>query len=127
MIPHRHRARRPFADSDDTGRDEYKPGYTRGPLRMAQSIDNALRPNTHQDVDKFGPHHRVHELLMSLCWCQDIGVLVTPRDVLNGRTLSCGQPGCTPEYNGRSRRRKWTLRAPARSMAEIMADQGECG
>jgi hypothetical protein len=32
----------------------------------------------------------------STCWCEEECVEVTPRDVLNGITHSCGREGCKP-------------------------------
>ncbi len=32
--------------------------------------------------------------LAAACWCEHGFVLVTPADVLNGRTGSCGRPDC---------------------------------
>lgn len=37
------------------------------------------------------------EMLWSRCWCDSVNVEVSARDVLNGRTVSCGAVGCDRE------------------------------
>lgn len=46
-------------------------------------------PNTEAHIAADG-------LLASRCWCDTMIVRVTPADVLNGRTLSCGADRCGP-------------------------------
>ncbi len=36
-------------------------------------------------------------VVRSVCWCESTFVYVTARDVLNGRTLSCGATFCVPQ------------------------------
>jgi len=106
MILHRFQSGRTRIDYDEPVA-EHTPhlGYTRGPGHGCYKPNNDLRPFVAEAGGHY-PQHRVGDLLDTMCWCGEIGVQVTPRDVLNGRTLSCGQRDCTPEFNERAERRR---------------------
>ena len=85
----------------------YVLGYTRGTGFLISRIDNALRPiSHHEDNTHREPFHRLGEMLACLCWCGQSTVRVTPQDVFNGRTGSCEEWDCRPDYERYARVRE---------------------
>lgn len=106
MILHRFQ-RGPVRIDFDEPIGEHTPhqGYTRGPGHAAYKPNNELRPEHHEHASTFRePYHNAGATLDCECWCGEGVVLVTPRDVLNGRTASCGLFDCSPAWCERTAR-----------------------
>lgn len=103
-----HRFAGPSRVDLDDAVDERSPftGYTRGPGHSCTPINNDSRPVPHDSAPLNHHQHRPGSMLECLCWCGELTVEVTPRDLLNGRTLSCGLRDCTPAWDERAERKR---------------------
>jgi len=79
-------------------------GMVRGPKRVPERPNNDLRPIHSPEAEHTRTFHWSTDTLASRCWCEAMEVQVTSHDVLNGRTQSCGQADCTPEWDEQAAR-----------------------
>ena len=102
---HRRQRRGGIANGDHTHDLDLYIGHIRGPYPRAERINNDLRPSHAEDASITHTYHRHLEgTLLSVCWCAEALVWVTERDVFNGRTQTCAEPDCGPDYDDQAAR-----------------------